>query len=176
MPSVPRLLKRPGALLSKFSLNSGHRASSRLLRASNKPWVASLLQRLPIISHLSLALLVVLGPTHAPYLLAAVFLLTHVIFAATQVRLGFGMLWYVISLLSFPFLSLPFLSFLSFPLLSPLSLLSPLFSCQPTNYRSLHNPFPIAAISTHELIPKPTGGLFSSAHHVMTMMSTTTRP
>ena len=95
MPSVPRILKRPGALLSKLSPNSQHRASSRLLRASHKPWAASLLQRLPIISHLSLILLVLLGPTHAPYLLAAVFLLTHVVFAATQVRLGFGMLWFV---------------------------------------------------------------------------------
>lgn len=99
MPSVPRILKRPGVLLSKLSPNSQHRASSRLLRASHKPWAASLLQRLPIISHLSLILLVLLGPTHAPYLLAAVFLLTHVVFAATQVRLGFGMLW-LVSLLS----------------------------------------------------------------------------
>ena len=101
MPSVPRLLKRPGGVLSKLSQ---HRASSRLLRASHKPWVASLLQRLPIITHLSLILLVLLGPTHAPYFLAAVFLLTHVVFAATQVRLGFGMLWYVSSI-NPPFLS-----------------------------------------------------------------------
>ena len=95
MPSVPRLLKRPGVILSKLSSNGPPRSSGRLLRASHKPWVGSLLQRLPIITHLSLLVLVVLGPTHAPYFLAAVFLLTHVVFAATQVRLGFGMLWYV---------------------------------------------------------------------------------
>jgi len=103
MPSVPRLLKRSGVLFSKFSTNSQHRASSRLLRPSHKPWAGSLLQRLPIITHASLIVLVLLGPTHAPHLLAAVFLLTHVVFATAQVRLAFGMLWYV-SLITSPFI------------------------------------------------------------------------
>lgn len=151
MPSVPRLLKRPGVLLSKLSPNSQHRASNRLLRASHKPWAAKILQRLPIISHLSLVLLVVLGPTHAPYLLAAVFLLTHVVFAATQVRLGFGMLWYVSSIPS---------------------------TFNRPSLILLHNSSPIAAIFTLERIPKPIGGLFSSVHLVkppmMTVMATIT--
>lgn len=147
MPSVPRLLKRPGGvILSKLSPNGQHRASGRLLRPSHKPWVASLLQRLPIITHLSLFVLVVLGPTHAPYFLAAVFLLTHVVFAATQVRLGFGMLWYVSAIIRSP----------SFHRRSPL------------------NVSPPAAISTPGLIQESIGGLFSSAHPASSQMTTPT--
>lgn len=93
---IPPVILRKLSLLPRPKLNLSfrrHKRRSSSVRGPTSPkqLLSSVLQRLPIFTHLCAALLAIFGPVYAPVAISVLFFCTQCIFVCSQIRSSYGM-------------------------------------------------------------------------------------